>query len=126
MRLLLDSNAVFWAMLDDPKLSAAASQLLRDPANQCLVSPVSHWEMALKISVGKYQISDDFQAMWRDALARFAVLPIEPRHTARLITLPFHHKDPFDRMLVAQALAEGVPLVSSDGQLDAYGIQRLW
>lgn len=126
MRLLLDSNAVFWAMLNDPKLSATAANLLGDLGNQCLISPVNHWEMAMKISVGKYQITGDFQAMWHDAMTRFAVLPIEPRHTAQLINMPFHHKDPFDRMLIAQALSEGIPIISSDKQLDPYGVRRIW
>jgi PIN domain nuclease of toxin-antitoxin system len=107
-------------------LSASAANLLGDLNNQCLISPVNHWEMAMKISIGKYQITDDFEAMWRDVMTRFAVLPIEPRHTARLIALPFHHKDPFDRLLVAQALAEDIPLISSDKTLDAYGVERLW
>ncbi|WP_231954598.1 type II toxin-antitoxin system VapC family toxin [Pirellulimonas nuda] len=124
--MLRDSHTVFWAMLDDARLSTAARVIINDRDNRCLVSPVSHWEMALKISVNKYEINDDFEAMWEEALSRFDVLPIEPRHTGRLIALPFHHKDPFDRMLVAQALAEGIPLVSADRQLDAYAVERLW
>lgn len=113
-------------MLDDARLKGTAWTLLNDQTNQCLISPVNHWEMAMKISVGKHRIDGDFESMWRKAIDRFAVLPIEPRHSARLIDLPFHHKDPFDRMLVAQALAEGIPILSSDQQLDDYGIERIW
>jgi PIN domain nuclease of toxin-antitoxin system len=126
LRLLLDSHAIFWVMLDDPRLSEFVRDLVTDPANECLISPVSHWEMALKISVGKFRIADDFQTLWREACSRFAMLPIEAHHSVRLIDLPFHHRDPFDRMLVAQALAEGIPLASSDKGLDAYGVRRLW
>ena len=82
--------------------------------------------MALKVSVGKYKLTGDFGSMWRDVAARFDPLPIEPYHTARLIDLPWHHKDPFDRMLIAQALAEQVPLLSSDRQFGAYEVRRLW
>src|SRR5690349_1629292 len=101
-------------MLADPRLSERAIELITDSANSCLVSPASHWEIAIKISVGKYRIAGDFEALWQDALGQFGVLPIEPRHTARLLDLPFHHKDPFDRLIVAQVKAEGIPLVSGD------------
>jgi PIN domain nuclease of toxin-antitoxin system len=126
VRILLDTHAVLWFMLNDPKLGDAAKRLLSEPTNDCLVSPASHWEIALKISVGKYRITEDFEQLWKEVFARFGVLPIEPRHTAKLISLPFHHKDPFDRLLIAQATAEQIPLVSADSALDVYGIQRLW
>ena len=126
MTLLLDSQVIFWILTGAPRLTPVATALVADPANRCLLSPVSHWEMALKVSVGKYRLLEDFQFMWQQATARFSILPIEPRHTVRLIDLPFHHKDPFDRMLIAQALGEGIPVVSSDRQFDAYGVQRLW
>ncbi len=92
-------------MLSDPKLSNRASELFVDPTNLCLISPVNHWEMAIKISVGKYRINDDFEMLWKDALSRFTILPIEPRHSAQLLSMPLYHKDPFDRMLIAQVLA---------------------
>jgi PIN domain nuclease of toxin-antitoxin system len=88
LRLLLDTHVVLWFMLNDPKLSGTASSLLTDRENLCFVSAASHWEIAIKISVGKYRISENFEAIWSDALTRFAALNIEPRHTARLISLP--------------------------------------
>jgi PIN domain nuclease of toxin-antitoxin system len=124
--MLLDTHAVLWFMLGDPRLSMRASDVLTDPANLCLISPVNHWEIAIKISVGKYRISEDFETLWREAITVFAVLPIEPRHTAKLLDMPFHHKDPFDRLLVATALADQISLVSSDAVFDAYGISRVW
>ena len=126
MRLLWDTHAILWFMLGDAQLSATASALIGAPENECLFSPASHWEMAIKISIGKYEIDEDFETLWRDVEKRFGVLHIEPRHTTRLIDFPFHHRDPFDRLLVAQALVEGIPLVSRDATLDAYGVRRIW
>jgi PIN domain nuclease of toxin-antitoxin system len=118
VKVLLDTHAIMWFMLGDPAISATTTALMTDPANECLMSPASHWEMAIKISLKKYRLHGDFEALWRDAQTRFGVLPIEPRHTAHLLSMPFHHKDPFDRLLVAQALAEQIPLVSGDAVLD--------
>jgi PIN domain nuclease of toxin-antitoxin system len=126
VRVLLDTHAILWFMLNDPKLSQTASKLITERTNDCQVSPASHWEIALKIGAGRYRLTGDFEALWNEVFTRFGSLAIEPRHTARLISLPFHHKDPFDRLLVAQALAEQIPLVSADSSLDAYGIRRLW
>lgn len=126
MKLLLDTHAVLWFMLNDRKLSDVALAAISDAANDCLVSPVSHWETAIKISLGKFKVSQPFESLWDDVLARFNTLPIEASHSARLLSMPFHHRDPFDRMLVAQALVEQIPLVSCDDNLDRYGIQRVW
>jgi PIN domain nuclease of toxin-antitoxin system len=115
-----------WFMLGDTKLSKIASDLINDRSNACLISPVNHWEMAIKVSLGNYRLTADFYEMWQEVLDRFEVLTIEPIHTGRLLNLPFHHKDPFDRLLVAQSLVEGIPLVSNDSTLDAYGITRVW
>lgn len=126
MKVLLDTHAILWFMLDDSRLSRRAAGILLDSANACLISPASHWETAIKISIGKYRINKDFENLWQEALRQFSVLPIEPRHTAKLISLPFHHKDPFDRLLAAQALSEKIPLVSSDPKFDAYSVERIW
>lgn len=128
MRLLLDTHALLWFALGDLQLSAAALALINDPANEKLVSPASYWEIAIKVSIKKlplYQPYEDFidRGIHQNG---FGILAIEPRHTAALIALPFHHKDPFDRLLIAQALVEGIPILSSDGVLDAYGVIRLW
>ncbi len=128
MRLLLDTHTFLWFVLNDPQLSAAAQSLINDPANDVLVSPASYWEIAIKVGLKKL----DLRASYDDFLQRgivgndFEILPIEPRHTSLLTTLPRHHRDPFDRLLVAQALTESLPLVSGDVPLDAYGIHRLW
>jgi PIN domain nuclease of toxin-antitoxin system len=128
MRHLLDTHAFLWFVLNDPQLSPTALSLINDPANDILVSPATYWEMAIKVGLGKLDLHasyDDF--MHRGIVGNdFEILPIEPRHTSVLTTLPLHHRDPFDRLLVAQALVEAISIISSDAQLDAYGVKRLW
>ena len=128
MRLLLDTHTFLWFVLNDPQLSATAKAHVEDPANDILISPASYWEIAIKVRLKKLDLFapyDDF--MHRGIVGNdFEILPIEPKHTSILTTLPLHHKDPFDRLLVAQAMAEQIPLVSADAALDAYSIIRLW
>ena len=128
MRLLLDTHAFLWFILNDVKLSSAARGLISDPGNAVAVSPASYWELAIKVSLGKYQLGAPFQPFMEQQIAvnRFDVLHILVSHVAVLTTLPLHHRDPFDRLLVAQAMAEQIPLVSGDAALDAYGGKRLW
>jgi len=101
-----------------------------DPANEVFLSPASYWEIAIKMSIGKLILHQPYEDFIDACLNRygFVILAIEPRHTARVATLPFptNHKDPFDRLIVAQALVEGMGVVSADPQLDAYGILRIW
>jgi len=128
MTLLLDTHTFLWFVLDDAQLSRQARTLIEDPANDVVVSPASYWEIAIKVRLGKLDLRssyDDF--MQRGILGNdFAILPIEPRHTSLLTTLPMHHRDPFDRLLVAQATVENFAIVSADEALDAYGVRRLW
>lgn len=128
MRLLLDTHALYWYIEGDPQLSATAGTLIQDASNEILVSPASYWEIAIKVSLGKWKLNRPYEDFIDIALKRygFQVLPILPSHTARVIGLPFHHRDPFDRLLAAQALTEGISVVSNDSALDAYGIKRLW
>jgi PIN domain nuclease of toxin-antitoxin system len=128
MRLLLDTHAFLWFVLNDPQWSAPASALIAEPLNDVALSPASYWEIAIKISLGKYQLHEPYQSFIEREIAQnqFSILPIEPKHTAALIALPFHHRDPFDRLLVAQAIVEQMPLVSCNPVLDAYPIMRLW
>ena len=128
MRLLLDTHAFLWFLLDDPGLSETARNLIADPANDIEISPASYWEIAIKIGLGKYSLPEPYDTFMERELAEndFRILPILPRHTSVLTTLPLHHRDPFDRLLVSQAISEGIPLVSNDPALDVYTIQRLW
>ena len=128
MRLLLDTHTLLWFALTDTGLSGTASSLIMDPDNEKLVSPASYWEIAIKISIKKYALSQPYEVFMDKAIDKngFGYLHIEPKHTAALITLPFHHRDPFDRLLIAQAITEGIPIVSGDPVLDSYPIKRLW
>ncbi|MBY0527714.1 MAG: type II toxin-antitoxin system VapC family toxin [Gemmataceae bacterium] len=128
MRLLLDTHAFVWFLLGDNQLSPAARAGIEDPGNEKLISPASYWEIAIKIGAHKYQLTEPYESFMERGIATngFSVLPIEPRHTAILTTLPFHHRDPFARLLVAQAIVEQVPILSVDPRLDLYPIRRLW
>jgi PIN domain nuclease of toxin-antitoxin system len=127
VRLLLDTHTFLWFVLDDPQLRASAKSLVEDPSNEILVSPATYWEIAIKVGKKKLDLFapyDDF--MHRGIVGNnFLILPIEPRHTSALTTLPFHHKDPFDRLLIAQAMIEQIPIVSVDTALDAYPVRRV-
>jgi PIN domain nuclease of toxin-antitoxin system len=128
MRLLIDSHTFLWFVLKDLQLSRAADALITDPANDILVSPATYWEIAIK--VGKKKL--DLIASYDDFMKRgiegndFEILPIETRHTSLLTTMPMHHKDPFDRLIISQALVEQIPVVSVDVAFDSYGVTRLW
>ena len=128
MRLLLDTQAFLWFILAEPRLSATALGLITDPLNHKHVSPASYWEIAIKIRLGKYALPVPFEPFMSDQIARnyFTILPITVKHAAVLTTLPLHHRDPFNRLLIAQTMVEGMRIVSIDSVLDAYGVTRLW
>ncbi len=128
MRLLLDTHTFLWFLLDDPQLSPTARSTIVDPLNEVEISPASYWEVAIKIRLRKYVLPEPYQTFMEREIADndFRILPIEPRHTALLTTMPLHHKDPFDRLLIAQSIAEGIPIVSGDVAFDSYPVQRLW
>jgi PIN domain nuclease of toxin-antitoxin system len=128
VRLLLDTHTLLWFYLGDPQLSSAAEAAIVDPGNAKFVSPASYWELAIKLSMKKYTLHVPFEDLIQEAVFDngFEILPIEPRHTVALIPLVFHHKDPFDRMLIAQATVEGLLVVGADAVFDQYGVSRLW
>ena len=128
MRLLLDTHAFLWWVLDDSRLSTTARELIADPATEVLFSTVSGWEIAIKARTGRLDLPEDVPSFVHDQLRRnrFSVLPVELRHALRVHGLPDHHRDPFDRLLVAQAEIEAVPLLSRDPLLAAYGIELRW
>ena len=130
MRLLLDSHAFLWFVLSDPRLSFKSKSLIEGQANVIVISPATCWEIEIKVSLGKLDLLTSFENFMDCGIAgnNFTMLPIELSHARRVSEFDKGglHKDPFDRMLVAQALVEGIPLVSADTHLDAYGITRIW
>lgn len=128
MRLLLDTHAFLWFTLNDPQLSVPAKNLIADPANEIELSPATYWEVAIKIGIGKYSLTEPLQDFMEREIAtnQFRVLHIEPWHVAPLTSLPFHHRDPFDRLIIAQAMIEQIPVVSADAIFDSYPVQRFW
>ena len=128
MRLLLDTHAWLWFVLGDPQLSEAAKEHICDATNVTFVSPASYWELSIKISLGKYALNAPYTAFMRDAIAGngFRFLHISPRHTERVSVLPFHHRDPFDRLLIAQALVEDMKMISNDDRFALYGVSVIW
>ncbi|MCS6785787.1 MAG: type II toxin-antitoxin system VapC family toxin [Thiobacillaceae bacterium] len=128
MKLLLDTHTFLWWVADAPELSEPARAAVADGANTCYLSLASCWEMAFKSSLGKLQLNQPIERFIPEHLQAngFDLLPIEFRHTARVETLPLHHRDPFDRLLVAQAQIEKLVIVSRDTILSAYGVRRIW
>lgn len=126
MRLLLDTHTFLWYILGRLQLSAGARALLRDPANELFLSIASVWEVGIKVSTGKLTLSEPLEAYFFEQMRinSVSLLPVTLAHAARISMLPFHHRDPFDRMLVAQSLVEGIPIISADPALDAYGVTR--
>ena len=128
MRLLLDTHTFLWYILGQMQLSAKAHALIQDPANDKFLSIASPWEVGIKVSTGKLTLSEPLEPNFLEQMRINAahLLPFTLAHVALTATLPFHHRDPFDRMLIAQSLAEGIPLVSADPIMDSYSVIRLW
>ena len=128
MKFLLDTHTFLWFVLNQPELSPVARDLIINPNHYILLSPATYWEIAIKISIGKYQLPDPYEAWMNQQLLTntFEILPITIAHTATVINLPFHHRDPFDRLLIAQAIVENISIISTDGIFDSYPVKRIW
>jgi PIN domain nuclease of toxin-antitoxin system len=128
MKLLLDTHVLLWAITGDRRLSENACHLFLDKQNDLYLSLASLWEICIKISLGKIQLVEDWFLVLRQEMSINAIrwLSIEANHCLLLQTLPFHHRDPFDRLLVAQALAEKMTLLSHDPQLSKYAVNCVW
>lgn len=128
MRLLLDTHTFLWWVNDSAELSRRARTAVGHHGHDCFLSVASAWEMAIKVSIGKLELPAAVERFVEEQLAanRIRTLPIELRHVARAGTLPFHHRDPFDRLLAAQALEEKMSLVTADPVFRRYGVKRVW
>jgi PIN domain nuclease of toxin-antitoxin system len=128
MRILLDTHALLWWLSDDPALGASVRKLIARANNTILVSAASAWEIAIKFRLGKLGGAADLVGDFGGYLRRerFESLSITGDHAVRAGLLPGPHKDPFDRMLIAQSQAENLPIVSDDAAFDSYSVRRLW
>lgn len=128
MKLLVDAHTLIWAVDDPSKLGPQAVTVLQDPANDLLLSAATIWEIAIKVGLKKLSLSMPYKQWVTKAMADLGmtVLPITVEYADVQAGLPNHHRDPFDRMLVAQSQLENIHLVSADPVFDQYGINRLW
>jgi PIN domain nuclease of toxin-antitoxin system len=124
LRLLLDTHALLWWLAGDSRIESKAQDLITDPANDILVSSVSLWEIVVKVRVGKLEADIGEIVAAIDAQG-FEMLDIHPKHLEELVGLPMHHKDPFDHLLIAQAVAEGLTFLSQDKHTSAYPVAHV-
>ena len=125
--LLLDTHTLIWFINDDEALSPKATQLITQ-SETVLVSIASLWEISIKLSIGKLSMGGNFDDLFPTHLIDngLKALPISLVHLSKVEKLPFHHRDPFDRLIIAQSLADNIPVVGVDQRFDDYGVTRLW
>lgn len=128
MRALLDTHVFLWWVNGAPDTSEAARDAIRNPENEMLLSPVSGWEIVIKAALGRLALSGSpAQFVPRQVHQNdFGILPVSMQHALEVYHLPPHHQDPFDRLLVAQARSEDIPLISGDSAIHAYDVKILW
>ena len=127
MRILIDTQAFIWFVENDKQIPVKMKKYLEKPENSIIVSIASLWKMTIKMSLGKLFLSCDIKEMTEKIYNNgFEILPILPEHIIKLSTLIYLHRDPFDRIIIAQGLTENMPIVSSDKIFDNYGINRKW
>ncbi|MDB9310971.1 type II toxin-antitoxin system VapC family toxin [Aphanizomenon sp. CS-733/32] len=128
MRILLDTHAFIWFAENSQKLSQYATILLEDNSNQALLSIASVWEMQIKISMGKLKLDLPLPELIDSQIKinNIQILPIELAHIWALEQLPYHQKDPFDRLIIGQSITENITILSIDTIFDAYSVKRVW
>ncbi len=128
MKYLLDTSSLLWYVSDHHKLSTAAIELLNDPVSTIHLSLVSIWEIAIKFNMGKLDLPLPFDEFIDTTILSYSLrlLSIQIPHLRRVAHMPLHHRDPFDRLLSAQAQVENIPIITSDAAFDPYPIQRVW
>ena len=128
MKLLLDTHALLWFIGNDPQLSATARQGIEKSEHDKFVSAASLWEISIKLSLGKVKLPRPFGEVFPQQLEvnGFELLPISCAQLNQLVTLPFHHRDPFDRLLIAQAMADDMTIVTRDPEFSKYSPKVLW
>lgn len=127
MNLLVDTHAVIWFITEDGQLPDQVKELIEDTSNTCFVSIASLWEMGIKYSLDKLDLKADLKKIFELIdQSGFTILPITTTHILTNSALEFHHRDPFDRLMIAQAKSEGLTIVSRDGEFEDYNINLIW
>lgn len=128
MRVLLDTHTFLWWITDDPRLSPRARKVISDGENTLFFSAASGWEMAIKVRLGRLRLPDALERFIPEQLALNAIesLPVQMSHALRVYALPDYHRDPFDRLLIAQAQVEGLPILTGDTQIARYRVKTIW
>jgi PIN domain nuclease of toxin-antitoxin system len=128
VKLLLDTHAFLWWVGASRELSRKARAAIGSGRNTCFVSVASAWEIAIKVSLGSLRVEGALERFLPEQIAANGFLPLalDLKHAARVATLPFHHRDPFDRLLIAQALEEELAIVTADPAFARYGVRRIW
>ena len=128
MRVLLDTHVFLWWITDDERLSPRAREVMVEGRNTLVLSAASGWEMAVKAQLGRLSVAGDFASFLSEQLALNGIdtLPVTMAHALHVFELPAHHRDPFDRLLVAQALLEGIPIVTADPEIARYPVEVIW
>ena len=126
-RVILDTHTFLWVLSDSPELSQTVREIVSDSRVDKVLSLASVWEMAIKRGLGKLVLPTSLETLIGKARSAGLILaPLELAHVLGVEALPSYHRDPFDRLLISQSLAEGIPLVSQDRAFDAYGVRRIW
>ncbi len=128
MRALLDTNSFLWFIAGSDRLSVNARNVIADLNNDLFLSLASLWEIAIKVSIGKLELLPSFEELIPAQLEEndIKLLPLDLNHLSELIRLPFHHRDPFDRLIIVQGMTEGLPLISKDASFKMYPIEVIW
>ncbi len=128
MKILLDTHAFLWWIADHPKLSPRAREIIGDIGNELFLSAASGWEITIKVQIGRLKLPDEPKHFIPSQMKTNAIqsLPVLMEHALHVSTLPGHHRDPFDRLLIAQAQLEGLPIISADPQIVRYQIEVIW
>jgi PIN domain nuclease of toxin-antitoxin system len=128
MKYLLDTHSLLWITTDDPKLSKKAKKIYLDAENEILLSIASIWELAIKSSIGKITFQKDLDNFVDVHIKgnNIEILKIELPHVLRIEKLPFHHRDPFDRLIIAQAIEDNLKILGADSAFDNYKVKRIW
>ncbi len=128
MRLLLDTSSFLWFVAGSGKLSGKTRELMEDFDNELVLSVASLWEMAIKVSIGKLEMLEDFDRFISEKLEEneIGILHVRLAHLSEMIKLPFHHRDPFDRLIIAQSISENIPVIARDGIFKDYLVDIIW